>query len=90
MIIKCIPGGIFLTNCYIIGDEATNEAILVDPGEHIDDILTEVEKSGLDIIKIVKTVNFTGGVTGKGQCRILRSNTTAVVGDPDCFAATTP
>ncbi len=35
MIIRCIPGGIFLTNCYIIGDEDTKEAILIDPGEQL-------------------------------------------------------
>ncbi len=69
MIIKCIPGGIFLTNCYIIGDEATNEAILVDPGEQMDDILAEVEKSGLDIIKIVNTHSHIDHVAGAAEAK---------------------
>ncbi len=69
MIIKCIPGGIFLTNCYIIGDEATNEAILVDPGEQMDDILAEVEKSGLDIIKIVNTHTHIDHVAGAAEAK---------------------
>ncbi|MFI5322190.1 MAG: MBL fold metallo-hydrolase [Thermodesulfobacteriota bacterium] len=64
MIIKCIPGGIFLTNCYIVGDEKTNEAILIDPGEHIDDILAEVERSGLTITKIVNTHTHIDHVAG--------------------------
>lgn len=64
MIIKCIPGGIFLTNCYIVGDEETNEAILIDPGEHIDDILAEVERSGLTITKIVNTHTHIDHVAG--------------------------
>ena len=55
MIIKCIPGGIFLTNCYIVGDEETSEGILIDPGEQIDEILSEVRASGLTITKIVNT-----------------------------------
>lgn len=55
MIIKCIPGGIFLTNCYIVGDEDTNDAILIDPGEQIEEVLSEIEESGLNITKIVNT-----------------------------------
>lgn len=69
MIIKCIPGGIFLTNCYIIGDDATNEAILIDPGEHIDDILMEVEKSGLEIKKIVNTHTHIDHVAGAVEAK---------------------
>ncbi len=64
MIIKCIPGGMFLTNCYIIGDEETNKAILIDPGEQIEEILTEVERSGLDITKIVNTHTHIDHVAG--------------------------
>lgn len=64
MIITCIPGGAFMENCYIIGDEETNEAILVDPGEQIDDILSEVEKSGLNFTKIVNTHNHLDHVAG--------------------------
>lgn len=64
MIIKCIPGGMFLTNCYIIGDEDTGEGILVDPGEQIDEILTEVRNSGLKITKIVNTHTHIDHVAG--------------------------
>ncbi|MEM7008711.1 MAG: MBL fold metallo-hydrolase [Thermodesulfobacteriota bacterium] len=55
MILKCIPGGIFVTNCYIIGDEETNEGILIDPGQQMDEIMSEVKNSGLNINKIVNT-----------------------------------
>lgn len=64
MIIKCIPGGMFLENCYIVGDESSNEGILVDPGEQIDDILEQVERSGLNISKIVNTHNHLDHVAG--------------------------
>lgn len=64
MIIKCIPGGMFLTNCYILGDEETGEAILIDPGEQIDEILTEVRSSGLKITKIVNTHTHIDHVAG--------------------------
>lgn len=55
MIIKCVPGGIFMENCYIVGDEETGEAMLVDPGEQIEEISGEVEASGLRVKKIVNT-----------------------------------
>ena len=64
MIITCIPGGAFMENCYIVGDQNTNEGILVDPGEQIDDIMSEVEKSGLNITKIVNTHNHLDHVAG--------------------------
>jgi len=64
MIIKCIPGGIFLTNSYIVGDEDTNEGILIDPGEQVDEVLSEIEKSGLKITKIVNTHTHIDHVVG--------------------------
>ncbi len=55
MILKCIPGGVFVENCYIIGDEETGEAVLVDPGEQIREIADEIERSGVEVKKIVNT-----------------------------------
>lgn len=69
MILKCIPGGIFLTNCYIIGDEKTNEGILIDPGEQMDEILAEVKNSGLKITKIVNTHTHIDHVAGVQQAK---------------------
>ena len=64
MILICIPGGMFLENCYIVGDEETNEGILIDPGEQIDEILNEARKSGLNFTKIVNTHNHLDHVAG--------------------------
>ncbi|MCY4261995.1 MAG: MBL fold metallo-hydrolase [Candidatus Dadabacteria bacterium] len=64
MIIKCVPGGAFIENCYIIGDEDTNEAMLVDPGEQIEEISAEIERSGLEIKKIVNTHTHLDHVAG--------------------------
>lgn len=64
MIIQCIAGGMFLENCYIVGDESSNEGILIDPGEQIDDILQQVKSSGLNISKIVNTHNHLDHVAG--------------------------
>ena len=69
MILTCIPGGMFLENCYIIGDEETKEGILIDPGEQIEEILDEVDKSGLKITKIVNTHNHLDHVAGVEEAK---------------------
>ena len=55
MIIKCITGGSFLTNCYILADEQSKEGILVDPGSQVQEVLEEIENLDLKIDKIVNT-----------------------------------
>lgn len=69
MILKCIPGGVFLTNCYIVGDEETNEGILIDPGEQMDEILSEIKDTGLKITKIVNTHTHIDHVAGVQQAK---------------------
>ncbi len=69
MIIECIPGGMFLTNCYIVGDKETNEGILIDPGEQIEDILEAVQRSGLNVTKIVNTHTHIDHVAGVQEAK---------------------
>jgi hydroxyacylglutathione hydrolase len=45
----------FGTNCYIVGDEATKEAMLIDPGVDGKRILKKIESLGLKIKLIVLT-----------------------------------
>jgi hydroxyacylglutathione hydrolase len=45
----------FMTNCYIVGDESTKEAIIIDPGGEGKKILQEVEKMGVKVIAVVNT-----------------------------------
>ncbi|MCG6552087.1 MAG: MBL fold metallo-hydrolase [Candidatus Magnetominusculus sp. LBB02] len=42
-------------NCYVVSDELTKEAILVDPGDEPDRILDFVAEKGLKLVKIVCT-----------------------------------
>lgn len=42
-------------NCYIVGDPETKEAVVVDPGDQPDDILTSVEEHGLTLVAAVAT-----------------------------------
>lgn len=55
MIIKCVAGGTFITNSYIIGDEETKEGILMDPGSQVREVIDEITKLGLNVKRIINT-----------------------------------
>ena len=45
----------FMTNCYIVGDDSTREAGVIDPGGEAEKILREVEKMGVTVTAVVNT-----------------------------------
>ena len=53
MIVKTLPVGQLESNCYIIADEETNRALVIDPGDEPDRIIEEL--NGLDVDFIVLT-----------------------------------
>jgi glyoxylase-like metal-dependent hydrolase (beta-lactamase superfamily II) len=55
MIHEILPVGLLQCNCSIFGDEQTREAIVIDPGDQIDDILAILEKHSLRVKAIVIT-----------------------------------
>src|SRR5438132_1141571 len=55
MIHEVIPVGPLQCNCSIIGDEKSREAIVVDPGDEIDDVLAVVAKHKLKVKQIIIT-----------------------------------
>jgi hydroxyacylglutathione hydrolase len=55
MILESFPVGYLHCNCTILGDEVTHEAIVVDPGDNIPEILFRLEKHGLTLRQIVIT-----------------------------------
>jgi glyoxylase-like metal-dependent hydrolase (beta-lactamase superfamily II) len=64
MIHKILPVGPLQCNCSIIGDETTHEAMVIDPGDDIDDILTVLRENKLQVKKIVVThahIDHVGG-----------------------------
>jgi len=64
MIHEILPVGPLQCNCSIIGDEGTREAMVIDPGDEIDDILQIVEQHGLKVKQIVIThahIDHVGG-----------------------------
>src|SRR5438445_4666721 len=64
MIHKILPVGPLQCNCSIIGDETAHEAMVIDPGDEIEDILVLVRKHNLKVKQIVIThahIDHVGG-----------------------------
>jgi glyoxylase-like metal-dependent hydrolase (beta-lactamase superfamily II) len=64
MIHKVLPVGPLQCNCSIIGDETTHEAMVIDPGDNIDDILAVLREQKLQVKQIVIThahIDHVGG-----------------------------
>ena len=55
MIHEILPVGLLQCNCSIFGDERTREALVIDPGDNIEDILAILEKHALLVKAIVIT-----------------------------------
>jgi hydroxyacylglutathione hydrolase len=64
MILESFPVGPLRCNCTILGDEVTREAIVVDPGDNLPEILSRLKKHGLSLRQIVVThahIDHVGG-----------------------------
>src|SRR4029077_1502166 len=64
MIHKILPVGPLQCNCSIIGDETTHEAMVIDPGDNIEDVLAIVREHKLEVKQIVIThahIDHVGG-----------------------------
>jgi len=55
MIHEIFPVGPLRCNCSILGDEDTHEAMVIDPGDEIEDILGLIRKHNLQVKQIVIT-----------------------------------
>jgi glyoxylase-like metal-dependent hydrolase (beta-lactamase superfamily II) len=64
MIHEILPVGPLQCNCSVIGDEATREALVIDPGDDIEGVLALVRKHNLQVKQIVIThahIDHVGG-----------------------------
>lgn len=62
-----IPAGIYAANCYLVYCDVNKEAIVIDPGGDVDDILSQIENLDLNIKYIILTHghgDHIGGVNG--------------------------
>ena len=66
MIHEIFPVGPLQCNCSVIGDEPTREAMVIDPGDDIEDVLALVQQSCPEVKQIVIThahIDHVGGAT---------------------------
>jgi hydroxyacylglutathione hydrolase len=71
MIHEIMPVGLLQCNCSIFGDEASHEAIVVDPGAEIDRIVAVLQKHQLSVKAIVITHGHIDHVAGAEKLRRL-------------------
>ena len=76
MIHEVLPVGMLECNCSIFGDESTREAIVIDPGDNVDDILEVLTQHSLKVATIVITH---GHIDHIGGANTLRAYTGAPV-----------
>jgi hydroxyacylglutathione hydrolase len=76
MIHEILPVGPLQCNCSIIGDETTHEAMVIDPGDNIDEVLALIRKHNLQVKQIVVTHAHIDHVGGAMK---LRSSTGAPI-----------
>ena len=93
MIFERFPVGPLRCNCCILGDEITHEAIVVDPGDNIPEILSRLQKHGLTLRQIIVThahIDHIGGAASlkklTGAPVFLNQNDLAMMGMMDMQA----
>ncbi len=67
MLLEKIPAGVYGVNCYVIADEKTNKAAVIDPGGDADKIINFIEENELELEYIILTHahgDHIGGVEG--------------------------
>jgi hydroxyacylglutathione hydrolase len=70
MIHEILPVGLLQCNCSIFGDEASKEAIVIDPGDEIDEIEAILTKHGLHVKAIVITHAHIDHIGGAAKLRL--------------------
>lgn len=94
MIHEILPVGPLRCNCSIIGDETTREAMVIDPGDDIQDVLTVLRKHQLTTKQIIIThahIDHVGGAmklrAATGAPILLNENDYALLRMLDAQAA---
>jgi glyoxylase-like metal-dependent hydrolase (beta-lactamase superfamily II) len=69
MIHEVLPVGVLQCNCSIFGDEASGEAIVIDPGDNIEEILKILAKHSLKVKAIVISHAHIDHIGGAGKLK---------------------
>jgi len=71
MIHEVLPVGMLQCNCSIFGDEKTGEAIVIDPGDNIDQIVAVLNKHALEVKAIIITHAHIDHIGGAAKLKAL-------------------
>ena len=71
MIHRILPVGPLRCNCSIVGDEATGEAMVIDPGDDIDEVVGLIQQLKLQVKQIVITHAHIDHVGGAMKLRAI-------------------
>jgi glyoxylase-like metal-dependent hydrolase (beta-lactamase superfamily II) len=71
MIHRILPVGPLRCNCSIVGDEATGEAMVIDPGDDIDEVVALIQQLKLQVKQIVITHAHIDHVGGAMKLRAI-------------------
>jgi glyoxylase-like metal-dependent hydrolase (beta-lactamase superfamily II) len=67
---EILPVGLLQCNCSIFGDEQSREAIVIDPGDNIEDILAVLKRHGLTVKAIVITHAHIDHIGGAAKLKL--------------------
>ena len=71
MIRETMPVGPLQCNCSILGDETSREAIVIDPGADVPQILAAIQKHGLTVKQIIVTHAHIDHIAGAHELKAL-------------------
>lgn len=69
MILECRAAPPFLKNGFVLGCERTREAVCIDPGDEVDELLAFVDQAGLAVRHILLTHAHVDHVSGVARAR---------------------
>ena len=59
----------FYKNGYVLGCETTRDAVIIDPGDEVDEVIAAVQASGLTVRHILLTHSHLDHITGVGRAK---------------------
>ncbi|GCD09650.1 MBL fold metallo-hydrolase [Clostridium tagluense] len=78
MEIKRLITGVYGSNCYIVMDETTKEAVVLDPGGDVDDITRAIDIMGAKVTYILLTHGHLDHTTGVAQLKAITNATVCI------------
>src|SRR4029079_1795491 len=69
MIIESCAVGPFMKNGFVVGCEETRDAVIIDPGDEVQNLLSFVEQNGLTVRHILLTHAHVDHITGVGTAK---------------------